>query len=169
LVFVLISFSIVLNISRYPMVWEMVRTKGNPAQSEETETSETTTQTDETQLAEADTSEEQTDSFERHSPTATDVDDYNYDYEQEPSDMAGPIEDIADDGYLPAGSRRLDDADESSDSSSDRDDSLVSLDDDAMAEVLRLPPIDPDAPTPADAHVSRGADGPIPFYPTTGI
>ena len=153
LVFVLIIFSIGLNISRYPMVWEMVGATGDLSQSEETALPETATQTAETEPAAASQGEH------RRSPTATStaVSD------REPAGMLEPIEDVArDNGYRPFDSRRLSDP-------AEEGEFLVPLSEAETGEVQRLPPVDPHAPTPAETHVSRRNIGPIPFYPTTGI
>ena len=144
LVFVLISFSIGLNISRYPMVWEMVGAAGNLPQTEETDEPYAATQTAETE---------------------TDADS-EIDYERPYADEQ--VEDIAaDNGYRPVGSRRFSDADEQSEPDYSYDDYSTPSSDEDTADVQRLPPVGPS--DPADAHLSRGSDGPIPFYPNTGI
>jgi hypothetical protein len=151
-VFVLISFSIGLNISRYPMVWEMVGASGDLSQPEETASLQTTTQTAEPEPV-------ATKAKKRKSPTATKT----AVEKKEPVEKPEAIEDVArDNGYRPCGSRRLSDPRQ-------QNDPLVPVSEPATGKVRRLPPVDPNSTAPAETHVSRTSQGPIPFYPTTGI
>ena len=52
---------------------------------------------------------------------------------------------------------------------SEQSDPLVPVSETATGKVRRLPPVDPNSTAPAETHVSRTSQGPIPFYPTTGI
>ena len=152
-VFVLISFSIGLNISRYPMVWEMVGASGDLSQPEETASLQTTTQTAEPEPV-------ATKAKKRKSPTATKKTAVE---KKKPVEKPEAIEDVArDNGYRPCGSRRLSDPRQQSDP-------LVPVSETATGKVRRLPPVDPNSTAPTETHVSRTSQGPIPFYPTTGI
>jgi hypothetical protein len=96
-----------------------------------------------TETAELEPQTEKSDS--RQAPTATSVSSSEAKESEDPVDMQEPIENLtADDGYAPFGSGRVPDT----------------------AEVRRLPTVDS---TTAEAYVPRVSDGPIPFYPNTGL
>jgi len=86
-----------------------------------------------------------TETAEMEPPTATRVSLSEKREPRGPTDMQDSIENFAaDNGYRPFDSGRVPDA----------------------AEVRRLPPVDS---TATKAYVPRVADGPIPFYPNTGL